>query len=116
MTIRLFRDLELFQPLATVYHITVLALIFSLPNLSINVLPCLFVDVLGDIPAFELVFKLPFSSKRLEIFNKASLVYKRYMQPLSSQQGHQIFERRAFGQIFMSDHVLVFQPVPLTRV
>lgn len=68
MTIRLFRDLELFQPLTTVYHITVLALIFSLPNLSINILPCLLVDVLAEVPALELIFKLPFSSIGLEIF------------------------------------------------
>jgi hypothetical protein len=50
MTIRLFRDLELFQPLATVYNSTVFSLIFSLSNLPINVLPCLFVDVFAEVP------------------------------------------------------------------
>lgn len=68
MTIRLFSDLELFQPPATMYDIAIFPFAFALANLSIDVLPCLLIDVFRDVPVPKFNFELAFPIFKLIVF------------------------------------------------
>lgn len=83
MAIRLFRDLELLQSPATVYDITFFSLQVALPNLPLDILPRLFVKVLGEAPGPKLILKLTLSiTKSVIIAYSPSGIYKRGIESL----------------------------------